>query len=450
MPATKRSAIGYCDFSGGDLNFVLGCTPVSAGCANCYARRIYDRFGKDFSKVTTYSSKLHRLERWLLAKRPPSYKRGPDSRPLAFVCDMGDLFHKDVSEDFILRAFWAMQYRDDIDWLVLTKRAIRMRRLLRFWNSGNQGPYHPAENIWLGVTVENEDYLWRIDELLKTPAAIRWVSYEPALGPLDIGSYLCYNPPHEYKRDRDQGVRGGRAGRFGNRREGKSVAHSLPPDRSLDSGRESDPLHSASSRTSVPPRVSSGSANGEQDQSERVCSQTRMVSFFRPDRPAVDHQSQKWHQERQSARESGVSYLTATSPARCTHPEDGPMRQSKGREASQPKIHQRADNRDSFASGSGLSQAEGVSREISCQPVNNFGHSHQANLDTYSIGITWLVVGADSGPNRRPFKKEWAWAVLDQCREAGVACFLKQASGIRPGMPLRDREGREVKEWPKT
>ena len=270
MPAPKRSNIGYCDFSGGDLNFVLGCTPVSSGCEQCYARRIYERFGKDFSKVTAYSSKLRRLERWLLAKRPPSYKRGPDSRPLAFVCDMGDLFHKDVSEDFILRAFWAMQYRDDIDWLVLTKRAKRMRRSLRRWNSGNQGPYHLAPNIWLGVTVENEANLWRIDELLKTPAAVRWVSLEPMLEAIYLRPYLPHYP--------------------------------------------------------------------------------RLFS-------------------------------------------------------------------------------------------ERYGYKHY---------LDWVVVGAESGPNRRPFQKEWAWDVLDQCREAGVPCFLKQDSGPRPGVPLLDREGNEVKEWTKT
>lgn len=66
----------------------------------------------------------------------------------------------------------------------------------------------------------------------------------------------------------------------------------------------------------------------------------------------------------------------------------------------------------------------------------------------HSRGLDWVIVGSESGPNRRLFEKEWAWDVLDQCREAGVACFLKQDSGIRPGVPLLDREGKTVKEWP--
>ena len=59
-----------------------------------------------------------------------------------------------------------------------------------------------------------------------------------------------------------------------------------------------------------------------------------------------------------------------------------------------------------------------------------------------------MIIGAESGPKRRPFRKEWAWDVLDQCRAAGVACFLKQDSGVGPGVPLLDRNGGRVEEWP--
>jgi len=288
MPAPKRSNIGYCDYSGGDLNFVIGCTPVSAGCANCYARRIYKWFSKDFS-VTIYPDKLERLLKW---QPKPPYKRGLGSRPLAFVVDMGDLFHEEVPTDFIARAFHVMGNREDIDWLVLTKRAVRMQSLLEYWW---QPKYGPAPNVWPGVTVENEDNLWRIDELLKTPAAVRWVSLEPVLGPIDLRKSLLEMMPIEH-------------------------IERVTRDMALDAGDlawEGQPYHAGTEWVAVP----------------------------------------------------------------------------------NEKIHS-------------------------------------------------VVIGAESGPNRRPFKKEWAWDVLDQCREAGVPCFLKQDSGPRPGVPLLDREGKEVKEWP--
>lgn len=178
MPTPKRSKIGFCDYSAGDLNFVIGCTPASAGCANCYARRIYDHFGKDFSKVTIYPEKLARLAKW---QPKPPYKRGPESRPLAFVVDMGDLFHEEVPHYFIQEFLDEVVYgRLDIDWQVLTKRPRRMWREIQIWyrrmavlSDEAYSRWNPLPNLWLGVTVEDEDNLWRIDELLKTPAAVR-------------------------------------------------------------------------------------------------------------------------------------------------------------------------------------------------------------------------------------------------------------------------------------
>ena len=59
------------------------------------------------------------------------------------------------------------------------------------------------------------------------------------------------------------------------------------------------------------------------------------------------------------------------------------------------------------------------------------------------------IVGAESGPNRRRFRRERAWDVLDQCREAAVPCFLKQDCAVSPGTLLLDRQGKKVKEWPR-
>ena len=77
MPAPHRSAIAWTDYSGGDANFVTGCTPVSEGCRACYAKAIYERFGRDFGNVQVNFEALDRLARW----RPkPLSKR---SRPIA-------------------------------------------------------------------------------------------------------------------------------------------------------------------------------------------------------------------------------------------------------------------------------------------------------------------------------------------------------------------------------
>lgn len=178
----KPSTIAWTDFSGGPLNFITGCTPVSPGCAHCYARRIYERFGKDFSEVVWHWDKLERL----MSTRFPAYspKRGEPHRPMAFVCDTGDVFHPNVPDWFLVNAFGLFQARRDVTWQVLTKRPRQMCGFCRYWLG--DGEAFEAENVWLGVSVEDQKTAKkRIPLLLQTPAIVRFLSFEPLLGPMD-------------------------------------------------------------------------------------------------------------------------------------------------------------------------------------------------------------------------------------------------------------------------
>ncbi|MHB9031907.1 MAG: DUF5131 family protein [Anaerolineae bacterium] len=172
----QPSAIGWCDYSGGNLNFVTGCTPVSAGCKNCYARAIYDRFGRDFTP-TCHQDKLDRLYH---AKSPEfSPKRGAPHKPMAFVCDTGDIFHPSIPDDFIALVFAMMVLRQDVTWLVLTKRPERIKQALWLMD----GSLYP--HIWLGVTVENQAAAdERIPMLQKSWSGRKFVSVEPMLEPI--------------------------------------------------------------------------------------------------------------------------------------------------------------------------------------------------------------------------------------------------------------------------
>jgi protein gp37 len=183
----RRSSIGWTDFSGGDLNFVIGCTPVSEGCANCYARRIVqDRGGHDFGKVRVNWEKLARLRTVKFMRDSIPFHRWPDARPMAFVVDMGDLFHPDVPDSFLLEAFHVMAGRKDVDWQLLTKRPERMARVAAEWICAN-GLTRLPENIWCGVTAENQAAAnERVPDLIRTRAAVRFVSIEPMLGPVDL------------------------------------------------------------------------------------------------------------------------------------------------------------------------------------------------------------------------------------------------------------------------
>ena len=151
-------------------NPVTGCTKISTGCKHCYAERMAKRLHamgqpnyRNGFKVTCHPDVLGTPLKW----RKPQ---------MIFVNSMSDLFHKAVPAQFIDELFFTMNEARWHTFQVLTKRAGRLEQLAsRFkWTS----------NIWMGVTVETADHVGRIDHLRNVPAAVRFLSLEPLLGPL--------------------------------------------------------------------------------------------------------------------------------------------------------------------------------------------------------------------------------------------------------------------------
>lgn len=153
-------------------NPVTGCTKVSPGCKNCYAERFAERFrgtaGHPFEQGFDLKAWPERLDQPLRWREPRRI----------FVNSMSDLFHPEVADAFINQVFAIMEKASWHQFQVLTKRPERAREL------SEHLPW--PENVWLGASVENQDYTWRIDELRNTPAAIRFLSCEPLLGPLEL------------------------------------------------------------------------------------------------------------------------------------------------------------------------------------------------------------------------------------------------------------------------
>ena len=160
-------------------NPITGCTKVSSGCAHCYAETMANRFKNlypdGFGKVTLHPERLEQPLHW----RKPAR---------IFVPSMGDLFHDDVSTYFISAVWEIMERAHWHTFLVLTKRPERMYR----WVDSHKSSGAPMlPNVWLGVSVENQQAAdERIPLLLQVPAALHWVSYEPALGPVDLSRWL--------------------------------------------------------------------------------------------------------------------------------------------------------------------------------------------------------------------------------------------------------------------
>jgi protein gp37 len=153
-------------------NPVTGCTQVSPGCAHCYAKAFAERFrgvpGHPYEMGFELTLRSERLVQPLQWKKPK----------LVFVNSMSDLFHEDVPEDYIRQVFEVMRQANWHTFQILTKRSDRMAdvssRLLI------------PENVWMGVSVENQRWTSRIDDLRKLDAPVRFLSCEPLLGPLRL------------------------------------------------------------------------------------------------------------------------------------------------------------------------------------------------------------------------------------------------------------------------
>jgi protein gp37 len=151
-------------------NPVTGCTKVSPGCAHCYAEAISKRFGRSF-EVTLHPERLDEPLHWRKPRR-------------VFVCSMADLFHEQVSNVFIASVWARMIDSPQHTFQVLTKRADRLPEWYRVTREQAGGWPETPPNVWLGVSIENDRFTYRADILRQTPAAIRFVSAEPLLGPL--------------------------------------------------------------------------------------------------------------------------------------------------------------------------------------------------------------------------------------------------------------------------
>ncbi len=220
-------------YKGETWNPVTGCTKVSPGCAHCYAERIDARFKRGagpylpgLATITCHTDRLGHPLRWA-------------SPRAVFVCSMSDLFHDEVPDEFIEAVFGIMAVASTHIFMVLTKRPERALRWfterggletreqlvaraaeergLVVWDSSGSDrakyalvrlrltdaqlerrrvwPGWPLPNVWVGTSVENQHWAdVRIPELVQIPAAVRFLSVEPLLKPVDLSRYLVCCP----------------------------------------------------------------------------------------------------------------------------------------------------------------------------------------------------------------------------------------------------------------
>jgi protein gp37 len=182
-------------------NPVTGCDKVSAGCDHCYAETIAHRFagGKAYPNGFAVTLRPERLDQPIRWKRPRR----------VFVNSMSDLFHDEIPDSYIAEVFAVMAVARQHTFQILTKRHARMRSLLSSSDFqadvehraldqyGSLHSDYPLKNVWLGISAEDQKWAdIRIPALLETPAAVRFVSAEPLLGPINMWHSYC--PEHDF------------------------------------------------------------------------------------------------------------------------------------------------------------------------------------------------------------------------------------------------------------
>lgn len=151
-------------------NPVTGCSPVSEGCENCYAMALARRFDDGDFSVKFHPERLDQPERW---KKPQR----------VFVCNCGDLWHPEVGDQVQARVLATTQVAPRHKYLILTKRP------------ENMAVSEDHQNVWFGVTCENQKRLMeRTAPLFELPTENRWLSLEPLLGPIDLSWGLAFVP----------------------------------------------------------------------------------------------------------------------------------------------------------------------------------------------------------------------------------------------------------------
>lgn len=415
------------------FNISWGCVKVSPGCKFCYADELAERVGWSVWGPSQ-PRRTFKDKHW---QEPLKWQKAAEqagARHKVFCSSMCDNFEDHPTIIAELAKLWPLiRATPNLDWQLLTKRADRIASSL----PGDWGAGYP--NVWLGVSIENNEWAWRADYLSRIPAVVRFVSYEPALGPLDLTKYFGYNPVHADDEYRRFCLSCGYQWGIGNRRTRPDLAsrESEGWEKSQNDNRRAVQAETSGAPAAVRLSASEGDVRREAAQCSR--SSAGISALQRQDSAGPTRQSQKLQSLGQSTKKPGASYGDR-EPDR-----QADIQSVRGEESSLQVVecpscgHQNATvRRSNFAFDS-----QGVWRELPAR---------FKDMQTAAPLINWSIYGGESGKNRRPEgtsndPKCWARDMRQQCQRAGIAFFHKQSSAIRTEMGI-ELDGQIIREFP--
>lgn len=437
--------------SGGKVGW--HCEKVSAGCANCYAERFngrnlpgggtglrYNQVDRELVTTLVDDVVVTQPGRWKTPRR-------------IFVCSMTDLFGEWVTDAQIDRVFASMISAGRHTYQILTKRAERMRAYLSDptkhdrWNAAFKKEFQRfarntggvadrwwpefSQSIWIGVSVEDQATAdARVPVLLETPAAVRFVSSEPLLAPIDLSKYLGRRrdesggdgvPRANDSRDvfdrsrRDdpaaQGMDEGDEDRIGSGvGRMRDATSGRKPIRQAARGQHDLPTrHVRGEGSQVAGRGSSGRMDGDERRANRTRPGDQPQERERRGQPAVESRSRDRISERDPLDPN----------ARFAKDRDERIAQRDG-EAGRDE-----GRADSSAGSTPIDAAAQDRRAVRSHAIDDSTHRYQGDVEARPR-LSWVIVGGESGPGARPFDIAWARSLIWQCKVAGVACFVKQ------------------------
>jgi protein gp37 len=423
-------------------NCIRGCSLVSGGCKYCYAMKQAHRFsgpGGAYEGLTElgpegprWTGKVRTVPQ--LLELPLHWKKPRR----VFVNSMSDLFHEDVPHEFIRDVFSVMIRCEWHTFQVLTKRPKRMQEIVQRWYPKNRA-YPP--NVWLGVSVEDQKTAdERIPLLLQTPAAVRFVSAEPLIGPIDLTKWLVGETSNDGGRESISGVSSDR--RVFDRRTREDLETSTP-DRRQPHGDAAVLENLGSSSTGGGVRVgrlSDGDVFRQNDPSQNLRASRGMDACLSSRHSGGNAgQSQERHSHGLRSSESGVDDAIGEHNSR----NPGPRPETQGSE-------RRTERERKTDSGTGDEDSRSRRQD---GPISNSADVRReakhdiGNLSAQELGahsITWVIIGGESGNGARPFDIGWARSVIRQCRDSRVACFLKQVGRD----PVMRKDNGCMEDWP--